>query len=230
MNVFVIHYTKLKERKTKMLDFLSSTNFKYEFITDYDQEEINKENIKLFYLPDEIKFKDKVSPLWDYNFHQFRYLKFPEVSVAIKHILAIKKIAESSEEYGIILEDDALSTTSNLKEKIQEIITNLPNDWDAAFLGEGCGEDFTNFKLKNFQQIHDKIYKANHPATNCAEAYILKKSSAQKIYENIIPFQLPFDWELAYVFYKLKMNIYWAIPQFFAQGSKNGTYNTSIQL
>jgi GR25 family glycosyltransferase involved in LPS biosynthesis len=228
INAKIIHYTKLKDRKIKMLNFLSGTNFLYEFITEFDQEEINKENIKLFYNPDNFKFNLKIKPLWDTNIHQFRYLNLPEISVAIKQILAIKKIAESKENFGIVLEDDVIPNTDNIEDEIAKIIKNVPENWDSIFIGEGCGVDFINFKLQDAQKINEHLFKIKHPATNCADAYILKKSAAQKIYNNILPFQLAFDWELAYQFYYLNMNVYWSHPSLFYQGSKTGIYTSSL--
>jgi GR25 family glycosyltransferase involved in LPS biosynthesis len=229
LNTYVIHYTKLKERKDNIISLFNDNDFNLNFIEEFDKEEITKENIRLFYNPNKELFDSKISPLWDNSIHKFRYLTYPEASCAIKQVLAIKQVSEQENEYALIIEDDVLPKNSNFSKEIENVISNSPKDWDAIFIGEGCGEEFIKFKLNDFQKINDKVYKANHPATNCAEAYILKKSSAQKIYENIIPFQLAFDWELAYIFYKLKMNIYWAIPPIFVQGSKNGTYNTSIQ-
>jgi GR25 family glycosyltransferase involved in LPS biosynthesis len=229
MKAYVIHYTKLKDRKNKIIELLNNTNINYEFITQYDREEINKENIKNFYSPDKQLFESKISPLWDSNIHKFRYLTYGEVSVAIKQINAIKKIAESNEEYSLILEDDVLPTIQNFDSNIEELVKNLPSDWDSVFLGLGCGESFINEKIQKSKKIKNTLFKVTHPATNCAEAYILTKKAANQIYKNILPFQLAFDWELAYHFYNLNMNVYWVNPSIFYQGSISGEYKSSLR-
>ena len=62
MNSYIIHYTKLKDRKNSILSFLSKTNYKYEFITQYDKEEIDCNE---YYKPNKRIYNKKVKPLWD---------------------------------------------------------------------------------------------------------------------------------------------------------------------
>lgn len=226
MKTYVIHYTKLKERKDTMISFLSNTNIEFEFITEYDKERIKDNN---FYLPDPLKFDEKIKPLWDNKVHKFRILNPAEISCTIKHISAIKRITEQDDEIGLILEDDAIPIENNFSDKIIELIEVAPTNWEAIFMGVGCGVEFMNEKLRTSHIINDKFAVVEHPVTNCAEAYLLKKKTAKRIYESIIPFQLVSDWELAYQFYKLDMNVYWSIPPLFYQGSKSGTYNSTLR-
>jgi len=214
MKTYIIHYTKLEDRKSNIISSLSEGDFEYEFITDYDKEEIEGNE---YYKPDEQMF-DK-----------FRIINPAEISCTIKHILAIEKIANQEEEVGLILEDDAIPIEGNLFEKIQQLVETAPDDWDSIFMGAGCGIDFMNQKLRESHLINERFAKVPHPSTNCAEAYLLKKESAKRIYESIVPFQLVSDWELAYHFYKLNMNVYWSIPPLFYQGSKSGQYNSELR-
>jgi GR25 family glycosyltransferase involved in LPS biosynthesis len=227
LNINVIHYTKLKDRKNNILNIFKNKNVNLNFIEIFDAEEINKDNIKNFYNPNIDVFNHKVK-LWEHS-SGFRYLSYGETSVAIKQTLAIKKIAEMEDDYGLIVEDDIMPYQDNFLDIIIENIKNVPNDWDAIFIGNGCGDNFIHNKLKNAQKINDFIFKPLHPVTNCAEAYLLKKHSAEKIYKNILPFQLAFDWELAYQFYELNMNVYWIYPSIFYQGSNSGEYKSSLR-
>lgn len=229
LKTYIIHYTKLIDRKSYLSSLFKTNEFDITFVEEFDKEALTKENIKQFYYPNKYLHDSKVDPLWDLNLHNFRYLTFPEASCAIKHVLAIKLISDQNEKYGLVLEDDVIPNKENILKNIKEIINSIPDDWDAIFLGEGCGMNFINQKIQNFEKISNNIYKAKHPATNCAEAYILNKKSAKMIYDSIIPFQLAFDWELAYQFFKLNMNIYWVVPPVFVQGSKNGTYKSELQ-
>lgn len=228
LNVNVIHYTKLIDRKTNILNFFENKKVNLNFIEEYDAEQINKDNIRNFYEPNIDIFNNKVK-LWEQS-SGFRYLSYGETSVAIKQIIAIKKISESDDDYGLIVEDDIIPYRDNFLDIISQNIKNVPNDWDAIFIGNGCGDNFIQHKLKNSQKINDFIFKPSHPATNCAEAYLLKKNSAKKIYKNILPFQLAFDWELAYQFYELNMNVYWIYPSIFYQGSNSGEYKSSLRI
>lgn len=226
MNSYIIHYTKLKDRKNSVLSYLSKTNYKYEFITQYDREEIDRNE---YYKPNKRIYNKKARPLWNRKINKFRILNPAEVSCAIKHIIAIEKIANQEEEFGLILEDDAVPIDVDFSDKISEIITAAPDDWDSIFIGLGVGISFRNQKLKEASLINERIAKVPHPSTNCAEAYILKKESARKIYKSIIPFQLAYDWELAYQFYKLDMKVYWSILPLFYNGSNNGQYKSELR-
>lgn len=228
MKIYIIHYTKLKERKDNIKKILSGCD-DYKFIESFDKEEISESELQYYYEPNKDKFDQKISPLWDSNHHKFRTLNDAEISCTIKHIIALNEVSKNEEEYSLILEDDAIPTEENFQEKVESLIEKAPDDWDSIFIGAGCGIDFMNQKLKDSYLINDKFVKVPPPSTNCAEAYLIKKESAKKIYESIIPFQLVSDWELAYQFYKLNMNVYWYIPPLFYQGSKSGEYESELR-
>jgi glycosyl transferase family 25 len=226
MKIYIIHYTKLHLRKEKIIDILKNKNFNYEFIEEYDKEFVVNNT---YYSINKNTFEQKIKNLWNINDHKFRILNDAEISCTIKHILAIEKISKQNEDCGLILEDDVLPVDNSFAVDIQNIIKNAPSDWDAIFIGSGCGYEFINEKIKNISLQNKNFAKIKHPATNCAEAYILKKDTAKKIYESIIPFNLVSDWELAYQFYKLNMNVYWFIPALFYQGSKSGQYSSTLR-
>jgi len=227
MKIFVIHYTQLKERKENIEFLVSGMNYK--FIEDYDREKITESELQKYYHPNEELFNLKIKDLWDSRIHKFRNLNRAEISCTIKHIVALNESSKVNEDYSLILEDDVICSDRIINLNIESIVKNAPSDWDSIFLGSGCGIDFMSQKLKNSIIFNDSYAKINHPTTNCAEAYLIKKSSAKQIYDSIVPFQLVSDWELAYHFYKLNMNVYWYIPPIFEQGSKNGTYNSTLR-
>jgi GR25 family glycosyltransferase involved in LPS biosynthesis len=228
MKIYIIHYTKLKERKNNIEKILSGCD-DYQFIESFDKGEISESELKYYYEPNKDKFDQKISPLWDSNHHKFRTLNDAEISCTIKHIVALNEASKINDEYSLILEDDIICKDKIINLNIDKIVKNAPPDWDSIFLGSGCGIDFMNQKLKDCLIFNESYAKVKPPSTNCAEAYIIKKESAKKIYESIIPFQLVSDWELAYHFYKLNMNVYWYIPPIFEQGSKNGSYNSTLR-
>ena len=51
-----------------------------------------------------------------------------------------------------------------------------------------------------------------HPASNCAEAYMVKKDAAQILFNELSTFNLSYDWELAYKMYKRNFNVRWLFP------------------
>lgn len=227
--IYIIHYTKLKDRYENIHPFLKNCKIPYEFITDYDQETLSDDIIEKYYLSDESLFNNKTNNLWDSNIHKFRVLNKPEISCTIKHLIAIKKLSEECSNFGLILEDDVVFY-ENFNDRYKYCMSMTPSNWDSIFLGDGCGEHFQTFKLSQSTKINDCCYLINHPATNCAEAYILKPEIAKKIYDSAIPFQLVSDWEIAYQLYKINAKTYWWYPSLATQGSRNGKYQSTLDL
>ena len=62
--IFVLHYTKLKERRERLDNYLNRHNIDVTYILDYDQEDLNNEIIKEWYSPDEHTYNSKINPLW----------------------------------------------------------------------------------------------------------------------------------------------------------------------
>lgn len=228
--IFVVHYTKLKERKSNILSYINNFNTPYEFIEDCDQEALTINSLEGVYLPDKKLWNEKVSPLWDKVAHTFRHLNIAEISCTIKHLLAVKRVATECTASGLVLEDDCMPVDKKSFDRFFELVDNIPSDWDVIFFGEGCGKSFIDSRVKqNSLEIKNGYCKATHPASNCAEAYLLKVDAAKKIYRACLPFQLVSDWELASSFYRLNLNIYWAVPPVFNQGSKNGAFKSTLR-
>jgi len=229
----VVHYTKLEDRKNNIINCFSDSDMQLNFIESYDQEDLTDEILKRVYFPNKESFESKVSGLWGFgnqDENRFRILNKAELSCTIKHIEAIRLVAEGEEDIGLVLEDDAIPNTSDFLNLLDKIVESGGSEWDSIFLGTGCGLSFIAAKLnEGHERINNHLLKVQHPVTNCAEAYLLRKSSAQKLYEAIIPFNLVSDWELAYHFYNLNMNVYWGTPPLFQQGSKNGLFISTLR-
>lgn len=222
--IYIIHYTKLTERKEHILSVLENVNIPYEFIEVYD-----KENLigNTYYNPNEELCENKIRPLWNIREHGFRILNDNEISCTIKHIIAIKKISEECEECGLIIEDDAIPYHNNFITQIEDLILMAPKNWGSIFFGEGCGNDFIGLKEK--EHISGKLFKVKHPASNCAEAYVLHKNSAKIVSESMSSFQLVSDWEMASAFYTNNLDVYWNVPPLFYQGSKSGKFKSTLR-
>lgn len=226
--VFIVHYSKLIERKLFLDYFLNDKFSKIEFITKYDQENLNLDLINKFYKEDSVVFNRKIFELWQSQNFEYRKLSVAEISCFLKHIEAIKSAANSESHYSLILEDDVLPF-KNFNFRYKKIIKNLnKKDWDVAFVGKGIGLKFIYNKL-GIRILSAKPQKVNHPASNCAEAYFIKKTAALKLLEKIITFNLSYDWELAYQMYKLNLNVLWATRPLFKQGSQTGKYKSSLR-
>ena len=226
--IYVIHYSKLKERKKNIQKHFKDHVENINFIEDFDQENINLESKSNQYNADKEKYYEKVK-LWGENAVDFYELSKGEISCAYKHIEALKKLSTSNEELGLILEDDVIPLSKDFMKNIQEIL-NANSNWDIVFIGSGIGKEFINSKLTFLDKLfRRKLISISHPATNCAESYIVKKSTAKAIFQYIEEFNMAWDWELAYILKELNLKVMWCWPPIFEQGSKNGLFNSELR-
>lgn len=214
MKIFVLHYSKLVDRKKHILEqFEREGIVDYEFIEKYDKEEITCEESNLF----DVK---KVKPSM--------------VSLILKHILAYKMIAENYK-YALILEDDVI-LSDNFIEKINNYMSQLPENFDMLFIGDGCNLHIEKDKLISNKNIYEKCL---HPtkwggdgASRCSDSYIISKKCAVKMCEYIdnlsYKINIPSDWWINVASRDNNFEVYWAEPTIVTQGTQNGLFKTSI--
>jgi GR25 family glycosyltransferase involved in LPS biosynthesis len=221
-NMYVVHYTKLKERKEKILQQFGEIVENIIFIDEFDQENLNENIISEWYKPSVSEWYERNS-LWGragLPMPPFRIINIAEISCTIKHIKALELIEKNGD--GFIIEDDIL-----LKEKFVEefnkSIDELPSDWDIVMVGAGC-----NMHVKDIIP-GVRFYKVNDPATRCLDSYLVKQDAARKILKTIKPFQTISDWEFAWQFHKNQLTTYWLEPSLCVQGSETGVYKTTLR-
>ena len=56
LKIYIVHYTKLTERKIYLDNLLKDKNIEFEYINEFDQEELNQNNIGHYYKDDEDLF------------------------------------------------------------------------------------------------------------------------------------------------------------------------------
>ena len=200
--------------------------FKLEYITEYDQEDLATTNLNDFYLDDEATYLKK-SKLWSQD-NAYRRLNNAEISCTLKHFEAIKKSSESNHEVSLIIEDDVLIFSKFFKSKLKKVL-RLDSDWDLLFIGQGISKNFILKNINKKGELKSKLYEVEHPATNCAESYLIKKNAAKKIFKNMLPFNMISDWELAFQIYDLNLTVKWLYPPIFYQGSKSGKYKSELR-
>ena len=228
LKIYVVHYSKLVERKKYMDSLLKDIGIDHQYIDNFDKENLKEINLNKYYKDNKNEFLKKVQ-LWGKRAINYTKLTPEEISCTIKHVQALHEIKNNDYEYGLILEDDVIPKIDNFLQELNKYISKN-NKWDVLLIGEGMGKSFRDSKigLKRYNPFKN-IFKIKHPATNCLEAYIVKKSIVEDILEELLPFNLAADWELAYQFYKKDLNIYWTKKPIFSQGSKNGTYKSELR-
>jgi len=213
MKIFVLHYSKLVDRKKHILEqFEREGIIDYEFIEKYDKDEIT----------------DQESNLFDIN-----YVKSSMMSLILKHIYVYKIIAEKYE-HALIFEDDVM-VCNKFIEKLNNYMSQLPENFDMLFIGDGCNLHIENHELISNKNIYEKcLYPTGwggDGASRCSDSYVISKKCANKMCEYIdnlnSKINLQSDWWLNVASRDNNFKVYWAEPTIITQGTQNGLFQTS---
>ena len=213
MKVFVVHYSKLTERKQHMLNQFQQQGIKdYEFVEKFNKEDITPEEYSRF----------------------TEYIKPSMISVSLKTLWIYNQIAQKYRS-ALIFEDDVI-LSKGFNEKLDTYLKELPNDWDMVFLGDGCGLHIPKRQLVPFK----RLYKKGHietdwcgaGCTRCVDSYIVSNKCAKKLvdYFNNLgdnKIHTNIDNYLNIVAKNLDLNVYWAEPTIVTQGSESGLFKSS---
>jgi UDP-glucose 4-epimerase len=127
-------------------------------------------------------------------------------------------------------------------------LSQLPEDYDMLFIGNGCNLHIPNNIIQSNKYIY---FKNNIPidcqldiknwnvnwgigVARCTDSYLISKKCAQKIlnYFNNIKVESsinhPIDFWLNNIIKILNLNIYWAEPTIISQGTQCGIFKSSI--
>jgi GR25 family glycosyltransferase involved in LPS biosynthesis len=153
---------------------------------------------------------------------RFRVLTPREIAVNISHIETYRMIAAGTREWSLIFEDDAV-LEPDFGNRFDQYFEELPADADLVFIGSCCG--------LRIEQVDGErhFYRKDHPATKCADSYLVSRSAAQTILSTIVPFVLTIDWELNYHLKLHDLVVYWVEPPLASQGSQTGVYASSLR-
>ena len=213
MKIFVLHFSKLVDRKIHILDqFKKQIISDYEFIEKYDKDEITDNESILF----------------------TTHYKKSTMSLYLKHNYVYKLIAENYEN-ALIFEDDVI-LIDNFNEVLNKYITQLPEDYDILFIGDGCNLHIEKDKLIPNKNIYEKCL---HPtgwggngASRCCDSYIISKKCAIKLCEYINNLKTkinePIDFFLNIAARDNNFKVYWAEPTIVTQGTQTGRFQTSL--
>lgn len=211
--IFVIHYTKLIDRKMYLKNKFKSLNINVKWVDKFDREIISEKQINTYYHYD--------NTIKSYPFNNnilYKPLRIQEIAVWIAHCYCYKQIVKNNWDKALILEDDVLFDENDFM-NLYNICNKLPNDWNICDVGNGC-----NLMPKNLQK-NKTFYKTNF-GIKTTSSYLINYKTAKFLLERKLS-----TWVIDYYInlYKNELNIYWAEPPIFKQGSQNGIYKTSVQ-
>ena len=212
IKIFVLHYSKLIERKQNILYQFEKYNItNFEFIEKYDKHQITEQQSRIF---------------------SSTYRK-PIMSLCLKHFYAYKEIAEKYDD-ALILEDDAILCDDFLN-KLNLYISQIPLNYDMVFIGNGCNLHIEKHKLITGKYIYEKcLYPTKwggNGATRCADSYIISKKCAIILCKYISQLKTPItsqaDFWLNSAARDNNLIVYWAEPTIVTQGSETGKFISS---
>ena len=192
--IFIIHYTKLIERKKHMLSELNSwfPDTDYEFIEEFDQEHLTPEVIK----------ENFDLEVFEKRFN--REMLRSEMSCAMKHKEALKLITQQEGEIFFVLEDDVIFKEDpiNYTSAMNNLCEKHNIEYDCVFLGEALirkGDD------------RDIFGKKPYPSTNGTCTMLYHKRRVGDLFEDLCKTKItqPMDWEFNDRFRDLALEIYW---------------------
>jgi len=222
--VYVLHYTKLTDRKERLDEMFSIHGIDVEYITEFDQEDLTQEMIDKSYDRRKESYDAKIHPAYRERSTPHRILNMAEISCTFKHRLAIQKIAEECPSHGLIFEDDVI-LVPNFAYQFNEFLKSTPSDWEAIFMG--C---CANLRVpSHLQKPNQHAYLMNHPASRGGDSYLLTNETACKIKSTMDTFVTISDWELSYQLFRHDIKTYWWEPPLVVQGSETGLYKTTLR-
>ena len=136
MKIFVLHYSKLTQRKRFILhQFARHGITDYEFIERFDKDAIT----------------DDECPEFSKNYVANRRT---ELSLHLKHIHVYRLMMLHDYEDVLVFEDDVV-LSDDFMNKLKDYMTQLPKDYDMLFIGDGC-----KLHIPKYMQVPNKnIYE-----------------------------------------------------------------------
>ena len=212
MKIFVLHCSKLVERKSHILDLFSKQNItNYEFIENYDKDDIESES----------------------KFYSKEY-KRSTMSLHLKHLYVYKLLAQGTED-ALVFEDDII-LCDNFMETLNKYLSQLPTDYDMLFLGNGCNLHIEKEKILPHKFIYEKgLYPTSwggNGASRCTDSYLISNACAKKMFGYVkkinSTIKLPIDWWINEAARNINLKVYWAEPTIVSQGTHTGLFSGSI--
>jgi len=217
MKIFVLHYSKLTRRKQHILEQFERHGITdYEFIEKFDKDAITDDECPEFS-------------------EEYVTQRRAELSLHLKHLYLYRLMLSDNYEEVLVLEDDVILSDSFMK-KLAIYMTQLPNDYDMLFIGNGCNLHIPKNKLIPNHYIYEKCLHetawGGNGAARCTDSYIIHQRCAKKLCDYAAgltkKINLPVDWWLNEAARDLVLKVYWAEPTIISQGSQNGLFSRSI--
>ena len=208
-NIYVLNVKKYVERRQFMQTQLTKEELQAEFIFDWDIDDLTFEIEEEYF-----SVENNLSPA--------------QKSCAMKHIAAYQKIIQNNTTgLVLILEDDAVFS-KNFKEGLQQVLTESDQFGDNKVIYIGSGGNF--FTPKSQRKPGQHLYLGKRG--RFTDSYIINQVTAQKRLDWIKHYKIsePIDNQFDKIDRLLDINIVWLEDPVVEQGSKNGLFNSTIEV
>jgi glycosyl transferase family 25 len=217
MKIFVLHYTKLTQRKQHIIEQFNKQGITdYEFIEKFDKDAITDDECPEFS-------------------REYVTNRRSELSLHLKHLYLYRLMISENYEEVLVFEDDVVLTDRFIK-RLSIYMTQLPKDYDMLFIGDGCNLHIPSSQLIPNRYIYEKCLHetawGGNGAAKCTDSYIIHQRCAKKLCDYVATLRkkidLPVDWWLNEAARDLVLKVYWAEPTIVTQGSQNGMFQRTI--
>ncbi len=216
---YVVHNYRLPQRKSYLESKLRTpANFSFIEIENVQPEYMGEK----YWGVDESSWHNKTRLLWNPP-PVIIALSNGEIACTASHFYIYEKfLKEANEDWLVILEDDAVFDC-DLPKEISGMLDDLPDRVDSIFIGGGFQHDAVSLTIGGYKNFLVK----HHPATNTTVGYMLRRRMVQAVMGGFIKFDLPIDYELAYLLMINNALVLHMIPYLINEGSKFA-YTSSI--
>lgn len=231
-DIYVCHYTKLKDRKIVFDNQLEKFGLidNTKFITEHDYEELHDNELQYF------------DP---------QTLTLKEISLFVKHIQSWKDIVSSGKDYGIVMEDDCIFN-DNFVDDFNNLLINYPQDFDILYTGVFQFYEFNPYPVPknaetisnfhNMSNIDVFRWTGNNKGT---DFYVISKNFCQRLIDFSLDnsektffftdkisrshkINIPTDWWMGQASNILNANSYWLNTEITKHGSFDNTFTNSL--
>lgn len=205
--IFVLNVKKFSQRRTFMEQQLTRFGLEAEFIFDWDIDDLTPEIITKHFRND-----NNLTP--------------SQQSCALKHLVALEKIATDNYKFALILEDDAVFG-KELKLGLHRVVEQSPQFPGNKVIYIGSGGNF--FTPKSQRKPGQYLYLGSR--VRFADSYIIDSSTAQRRLDWIKANKInaPIDLQFEAIDRVLDIQTLWLEEPVVEQGSKNGLFQSTLE-
>uniref|UniRef100_A0A6C0CZQ6 Glycosyl transferase family 25 domain-containing protein n=1 Tax=viral metagenome TaxID=1070528 RepID=A0A6C0CZQ6_9ZZZZ len=221
-NIYIVHYTKLTDRKLSMKSQLKIfKNFiSVKWVDNFDREVITNDMVNQNYIYD---------PRIVY-----RRLTIGEIANGFAHTSILQDI-RLNKDISLILEDDTVFKKDFIHH-LAYVLKNLKDDWEMVCLGGiTYQENYPAKTLENslkldFNSSEIVLHEPETPAVHTMSAILTNKKGVSKVLESTYMKKIyaPIDHSIWLAGMETNLKMYWCQPWISYEGSKNDKFLPSL--